>query len=109
MKPIKTRLTLNLKRNCSFFCSNRSESDLAVCNKFVSKVLDIRPENSLSEIKVSFASKNPKEKNWKKINRMDCDHVAFKDESFPICGPEIRFLNEMGVEDFFWLKIEVLG
>jgi hypothetical protein len=85
------------------------EHDLAICKAFVSKVLDIRPENSLSEIKVSFASKNPKEKNWKKINRMDCNHVAFKDESFPICIQEVRFLNEMGVEDFFWLKIEVLG
>jgi len=105
----KTRLTLNLKRNCSFFMCNRSESDVAVCNKFASKLLDIRPENSLSEIKVSFASKNPKEKNWKKINRMDCNHVAFKDESFPICIEEVRFLNRMGVEDFFWLKIEVLG
>jgi hypothetical protein len=109
MKSIKTRLTLNLKRNLSFFCSNLSESDLAVCNKFVCKILDIRLENSLSEIKVSFASKNPKEKNWKKIKRTHSNYVAFKDDSFPVCIQEARFLNEMGVEDFFWLKIEVLG
>jgi len=108
MKPIKTRLSLNLKRKYSFFCSNRSESDLAVCNKFVSKILDIRPENSLSEIKVSFASKNPKEKNWKKI-KLDGRYVFFKDESFPLCAQEARFLDEMGVKEFFWLKIEVLG
>ena len=109
MKPIKTRLTLNLKRNCSFFCSNRSESDLAICNAFVSKILDIRPENSLSEIKVSFASKNPKEKNWKKIERTHSNYVTFNDSRFPLCIEEQHFLNRMEVEHFFWLKIEVLG
>jgi hypothetical protein len=108
MKPTKTRLTLNLKRISSFFCSNQSESDLAVCNKFVSKVLDIPLENSLSEVKISFASKNPKEKNWKKI-KLDGRYVFFKNSSFSLCIQEQRFLDEMGVKEFFWLKIEVLG
>jgi hypothetical protein len=107
MELTKTRLTLNLKRKYNFFCSNPTECDLAVCNAFVSKVLDIPLENSLSEIKVSFASKNPKGKNWKKI-KLDGRYVFFKDERFPLCDQETRFLDEMGVEDFFWLKIEVL-
>lgn len=109
MEPTKTRLTLNLKRRYNFFSFDGKEHDLAVCNDFVCKILDILPENSLSEIKVSFSSKNPKGKNWKKINRNGSNmHVTFKDDSFPLCIQELRFLNRMNVEEFFWLKIEVL-
>ena len=108
MEPIKTRLTLNLKRRYSFFMADQNGQDLAVCNNFTSKVLDIPLGNSLSEIKVSFASKNPKGKNWKKIERTGHNHVVFKGDSFPLCLQEAIFLNKMDVEDFFWLKIEVL-
>jgi hypothetical protein len=108
MEPTKTRLTLNLKRKFGFFMFDGKEYDLAVCNKFVCKILDILPENSLSEIKVSFSTKNPKGKNWKKIKRTEHNYVAFKDNSFPLCIEEQRFLNQMDVEEFFWLKIEVL-
>jgi hypothetical protein len=89
--------------------SNQSESHLAVCNEFVSKVLGSPLENSLSEIKVSFASKNPKEKNWKKIERTHNNYVTFNDSRFPLCIQEQCFLNHMRVQEFFWLKIEVLG
>lgn len=109
MKSTKTRLTLNLKRKCNFFKPEEKKRDLAICNAFVLKVLDIRPENSLSEIKVSFSSKNPKEKNWKKIKRTENDYVSFKGDSFPVCFQEARFLNAMSVEHFFWLKIEISG
>jgi hypothetical protein len=107
MELTKTRLTLNLKRNYGFFMFDGKEHDLAVCNKFVCKILNISPENSLSEIKVSFSSKNPKGKNWKKIKR-DVRYAFFKDDSFPLCAQEARFLNQMAVKEFFWLKIEVL-
>jgi hypothetical protein len=108
MQPTKTRLTLNLKRKYSFFFSKERGEGLAVCNAFVSKVLGTPFENLLSEVKVSFASKNPKEKNWKKI-KLDGRYVFFKNSSFPLCPQEAWFLNDMRVQEFFWLKIEVLG
>lgn len=105
---MQTRLTLNFKNNFSFFTAEEKQHDLAVCKKFVSKILNISPEIELTRIKVSFASKNPKERNWKKIERTHSNYVAFKDNSFPVCIEEQRFLNAMGVENFFWIKIEVL-
>ena len=87
------------------------ECDLAICNAFASKILDIRLENSLDEIKVSIASKNPKEKNWKKIDRTEREYVSFNSASFPLCTQERHFLDSMNIEpeQSFWMKIEVLG
>lgn len=111
MNPIKTRLTLNLKRRYSFFMFDGEEYNLAICNAFASKVLGIDTLNSLSEIKASIASKNPKRKNWKKILRTDREYVSFDGSSFPICYQERDFLDQMGIEpeQSFWMKIEVLG
>lgn len=111
MKPIKTRLTLNLKRRWNFFMFDGEEHDLSICNAFASKVLGIDTLNSLSEIKASIASKNPKEKNWKKIDRTSREYVSFNGDSFPLCIQESRFLNSMNIEpeQSFWMKIEVLG
>lgn len=111
MKPIQTRLTLNLKRRYSFFMSDEKNGNLAICNDFTSKLLGIEPLNSPSEIKASIASKNPKRKNWKKILRTDREYVSFDGSSFPVCYQERKFLDEMGIEpeQSFWMKIEVLG
>jgi len=90
---------------------NEHGYDLAICNAFASKVLGIDELNSLSEIKVSIASKNPKQKNWKKLDRTSREHVSFNGYSFSVCIQERRFLDSMDIEagQSFWMKIEVLG
>ncbi len=81
---------------------------LAICRGFASAITG-KDASLFNMCRITFSTKDQKEKGYRKIVWSDSEIVSFKKSEFLLCIPEREFLKNAGLKvgDCFWVKIEL--
>jgi hypothetical protein len=103
--PNQMKITKMLVSKMNFFTVDWK---LAICRGFASAITG-KDASLFNMCRITFSTKDQKEKGYRKITWKDATIVAFKKEEFVLCMQEQNFLKDAGLQigDCFWVKIEL--
>ena len=100
------KITKTLASAACFFATQNFS--LAICCSFASAISG--KDSYLFDIcRITFSTKDQKEKGYRKIVWSDSDAISFKGKEFTLRTQEKNFLKDAGLQigDCFWVKIEL--
>ena len=99
------KITKTLASKMNFFTVDWK---LAICRGFASAISG-KDARLFNICRITFSTKDQKEKGYRKITWKNQTIIAFKKEEFALCVQEQNFLKDAGLQigDCFWVKIEL--